>query len=296
MSGDDDDTDDDDTSPEQQVKRLLCLSQRRVDVPCIGVTTLIGSRCMQSDSWKAHGQSFQQCFYSAYAGRGKIAKAEIAHTSVLALPWALTKLRLRLLGCEIEVYDVERLVLDDRGEPRTLRGVLDYVAVDSNDRLCVIDLKVTQIPYLTLARATCKVKNELQLRCYAALLKRALKLDYVPQAYLAGVHMRMQGEMGVWSLPLAEADVDDYTAATSSQPDYYAPVKMVATPAAAASPTVVRLSAAAAAATDPSIAELTAAAAQLTIAPPAAAKPPTSANPAVAKLPATADPVDEPKS
>ena len=123
-----------------------------------------------------------------------------------AFRFALSGRVVRFVGDEMKIaLKDHRVSVSDYKEPspcRRISGELDLVFYDvEKQRYFLVDVKtVHSLRCKNLSEAALKMRAAQQLRTYALLLRWSKNLDYMPEAYVLGIHVNDRGKTGYWKL------------------------------------------------------------------------------------------------
>ena len=183
----------------------------------VGVTTLIDFLAKTNQSWKEESGRFNRRYNFNNNGNQKSRQ----HDSYIALHDALYNiLGFTFVNKEVHLKDENTKVIHN-SEVKYIHGYVDMLLKRSDGRYAILDIKTTKCKTVTLMNAVTKQKNELQLRLYAYLLKRAYNLDYTPSCYVCGIRLKdknidiknvnlrqeRSGDLVIWEVPINDKDL-----------------------------------------------------------------------------------------
>jgi len=177
----------------------------------IGTTTYINYRRQQSGrSWsdKAPDDCFIALgYYQAEVDTSENLKQSWMHHAFVAAFGFVTMGRvIRFEGQDVKItLKDDRVRISDYKEPhseRRVTGELDLVFYDvQRQRYFFIDVKtVHSLKMHDLSDAVLKMRVAQQMRVYALLMRWKYNLEYLPDAYVLGVHLNDHGKTGYWKL------------------------------------------------------------------------------------------------
>lgn len=183
ISNDDDDNDDviDITNGMNSIK----LSTSK-NYPSISVTNLIKYFSVDASTyWRHKSNNFRKLYYK------KINKNQLtlAHDTYIHVLVSLNNIvGINSIKEDYKLESGDDLLIIHKNIISRVSGEIDMLVTDKKNKYVIVDMKTTSTKNIKIFDVASKQINELQLLIYAFMLKKELKLPYIPDCYICAVN------------------------------------------------------------------------------------------------------------